>query len=77
MYLNLAREHHEQDAGPRFPLAAEKSDLCYLSRVLRLNNLAPDIIEAIIEGWPPFNNFWLYVVISKTISNAQEGRCFA
>ena len=30
--------------------AAEKIDSSYLSRVLRLNNLAPDIIEAIVEG---------------------------
>ena len=30
--------------------AAEKIDPSYLSRVLRLNNLAPDIIEAIVEG---------------------------
>lgn len=32
--------------------AAEKIDPSYLSRVLRLNNLAPDIIEAIVEGRP-------------------------
>ncbi|WP_054006372.1 hypothetical protein [Cypionkella psychrotolerans] len=30
--------------------AAEKIDPSYLSRVLRLNNLAPDIVEAIVEG---------------------------
>ena len=30
--------------------AAENIDASYLSRVLRLNNLAPDIIEAIVEG---------------------------
>lgn len=30
--------------------AAEKIDPSYLSRVLRLNNLAPDIIEAIVAG---------------------------
>lgn len=32
--------------------AAEKIDPSYLSRVLRLNNLAPDIIEALVEGRP-------------------------
>ncbi|MEO7380694.1 MAG: hypothetical protein ABIV25_03015 [Paracoccaceae bacterium] len=32
--------------------AAEKIDPSYLSRVLRLNNLAPDIVEAIVEGRP-------------------------
>ncbi len=32
--------------------AAEKIAPCYLSRVLRLNNLPPDIIEAIVEGRP-------------------------
>jgi len=53
MFLNLAREHHDQDAGARFPLAAaEKIDPSYLSRFLRLNNLAPDIIEAIVAGRP-------------------------
>ena len=30
--------------------SAEKIGPSYLSRVLRLNNLAPDIIEAIVEG---------------------------
>ena len=30
--------------------AAEKIDPSYLSKVLRLNNLAPDIIEALVEG---------------------------
>ena len=33
--------------------AAEKIDRGYLGRVLQLALLAPDIVEAILNGWPP------------------------
>jgi ParB-like chromosome segregation protein Spo0J len=32
---------------------AEKIDRAYVSRLLRLTLLAPDIQEAILEGWQP------------------------
>jgi hypothetical protein len=33
--------------------AAEKINSSYVSRVLRLTLLAPDIVEAILGGWQP------------------------
>ena len=33
--------------------ATERIDRGYLDRVLQLTVLAPDIVEAILDGWPP------------------------
>ena len=34
-------------------MAAEKVDRGYLGTILRLTLLAPDIVEAILDGWRP------------------------
>ena len=59
------RQHHSQGPGPRLPLetdvfntveeiaGAEKINTSYVSRILRMALLAPEIIEMIVDGRQP------------------------
>ena len=65
--------------------AAEKINPSYVSRVLRLTLLAPDIVEAIVEGWQaniveaafmlnPFSAVWCE---QRSIFDRTNNGCFA
>ncbi len=78
----IARAHRWKrmlETGPytsvRDLAAAEKINESYLARVLRLTLLAPDIIEAILDGRQPAADLQLEVLLKPVPIVWEEQRC--
>ena len=78
----IARAHRWKrllEIGPYTSLrdlaAAEKINESYLARVLRLTLLAPDIIEAILDGRQPAADLQLEALLKPGPVDWEEQRC--
>ena len=83
MITALARAFHWQeliDSGKYASISdlAEALDLdrSYVSRIIRLTLLAPDIVEAIVSGREPSGLSLERLVMSMPIFWAEQHRCF-